>query len=222
MAKLLFVEDDAASAKMTSAWLEDENYIVEWAASGDRALDILAVETFDVILLDWDIPKVSGMDVLKELRNKGDMTPVIMLTGHKTSQDKEQGLDCGADDYLVKPYDPVELSARIRVQLRRTAGTVSNILKVKDITLDAREFRVTCGGKPVDLLPKEFALLEFFMRNPDRVFSAEAVMHRVWRTEDENSTNAFRSCLKRLRAKLESDGEVIETIHGLGYRLSSK
>lgn len=222
MAKILFVEDDAMSARMTQEWLEDENYIVEWVASGDRALDILAVDSFDVILLDWDIPKVSGIDVLKQLRAKGDTTPVIFLTGHKTSDDKEKGLDFGADDYLTKPYDIKELCARIRVQLRKSAGSASNVLKVRDLELDAREFRVTKAGKQIALLPKEFALLEFFMRNPDRVFDAEAIMHRVWKNEEDNSTNAFRSCLKRLRQKLESDDDVIETIHGLGYRLSSK
>lgn len=225
MAKLLFVEDDAGAAHMTTAWLEDENYVVEWAANGERALDLLAVENFDCILLDWDLPKTSGIEILRKLRDKGDKTPVIMLTGRAKIEDKEIGLDDGADDYLAKPYDLTELCARIRVQLRRSAASTSNVLKVQDIELDAREFRVSKNGKTVDLLPKEFALLEFFMRNPDKVFSADAVMRRVWQAEDENSTNAFRSCLKRLRQKLdssESDKETIETIHGLGYRLNSK
>ncbi len=171
MAKLLFVEDDAMSARMTTEWLEDENHTVEWAASGDRALDVLAAESFDVILLDWDLPKVSGKEILQHLRNKGDKTPIIMLTGHKTSEDKEHGLDGGADDYLTKPYDMTELCARIRVQLRRTAASVSNVLKVRDLELNSQEFRVVRNGKEITLLPKEFALLEFFMRNPDKVLA---------------------------------------------------
>jgi DNA-binding response OmpR family regulator len=223
MARLLLVEDNADEAQMTSTWLQDENYVVEWASSGERALDFLKSESFDVILLDWDIPKKSGIEVLRELRAKGDTTPVIMLTGHDKIEDKESGLDCGADDYLTKPFNLVELCARIRVQLRKTAASPSNVLTIGNISLDPVQYRVKKNGKEISLLPKEFALLEFFMRNPDKVFSAEAILHRVWQTDEDSSTNAFRSCLKRLRQKLELDAadKIIETIQGVGYRCNS-
>ncbi|HEY9718482.1 MAG TPA: response regulator transcription factor [Trichormus sp.] len=225
MAKILLVEDDASAAQFAITWLTDENYLVEWASDGAKALDLLAIADFDVILLDWELPKHSGFEILRHLRDKGNRTPVIMLTGKSTVKDKEMGLDGGADDYLAKPYDLSELCARIRVQLRKSATTAGDKLTLRDITLDPREFRVTKGGKAVDLLPKEFMLLEFFLRNPDRVFSADAVMRRVWQSDSESTTNAFRSALKRLRRKLdpdETDPEIIETVHGVGYRLNSK
>jgi OmpR-family two-component system manganese-sensing response regulator len=225
MAKILLVEDDASAAQFAITWLTDENYLVEWASDGAKALDLLAIADFDVILLDWELPKHSGYEILRHLRDKGNRTPVIMLTGKGTVKDKEMGLDGGADDYLAKPYDLSELCARIRVQLRKSATTAGDKLTLRDITLDPREFRVTKGGKTVDLLPKEFMLLEFFLRNPDRVFSADAVMRRVWQSDSESTTNAFRSALKRLRRKLdpeETDPEIIETVHGVGYRLNSK
>src|SRR5581483_10130823 len=138
---------DAASAQMTITWLSDEHYIVEWVDTGDKALDLLAVETFDVLLLDWDVPGVSGFEILRRLRSKGDMTPVIMLTGKSTPRDKEVGLDSGADDYMAKPYDLTELCARIRVQLRKNAHAPSNVLKARDLTLDPQEFKVMLNGK---------------------------------------------------------------------------
>jgi DNA-binding response OmpR family regulator len=225
MAKILLVEDDASAAQFAITWLTDENYLVEWASDGAKALDLLAIADFDVILLDWELPKHSGYEILRHLRDRGNRTPVIMLTGKGTIKDKEMGLDGGADDYLAKPYDLSELCARIRVQLRKTATTTGDKLSLRDITLDPREFRVTKGGKAVELLPKEFMLLEFFLRNPDRVFSADAVMRRVWQSDSESTTNAFRSALKRLRRKLdpdETEAEIIETVHGVGYRLNSK
>lgn len=216
------MEDNDDEAQMTLVWLQDENYAVTWAGSGERALDYLAAETYDVILLDWDLPKKSGVELLRELREKGDNTPVIMLTAHDSAKDKEKGLDCGADDYLAKPFDLVELCARIRVQLRRSAGSKSNVLTLGGITLDSAQYRVKRDGKEVKLLPKEFALLEFFMRNPDKVFSAETIMSRVWSLDSEAGTNAFRTTLTRLRKKLDLKDDFIETVHGAGYRLNSK
>ena len=148
-----------------------------------------------------------------------------MLTGKSDIDDKELGLDSGADDYLTKPYALMELSARIRVQLRRSSKQVQNNLVSGDITVVPDQMRVTRAGKEIELLPKEFSLLEFFMRNPDRVFSAEAIMQRVWQSESDATTDAFRSCLKRLRQKIATENEakpVIETIHGAGYRFNSR
>ena len=205
-------------------WLEAERHNVDHALTGEDGIEYLLMHQYDVVLLDWDLPGKSGFEVLKEFRAKGHTTPVIMLTGKAQIQDKEEGLDGGADDYLTKPYSLKELSARIRAQLRRSSNLSTNQLEAKNIVLMPEQMRMTYKGKEVPLLPKEFSLLEFFMRNPDRVFNAEAIMIRVWSTEADQSTDAFRSTLKRLRQKLEAagiEGSVVETVHGAGYRFNS-
>jgi DNA-binding response OmpR family regulator len=225
VAKILIVEDDKAGAEMVMHWLEGERHNVDLVHHGDEALEYLLMRDYDVVLLDWDLPGKSGFDILREFRAGGHTTPVIMLTGKTKIQDKEDGLDGGADDYLTKPYSLKELSARIRAQLRRSSNLSSNQLEYRELIMTPEQLRLTYKGKDVPLLPKEFSLLEFFMRNPDRVFTAEAVMVRVWSTESESSTDAFRSTLKRLRQKLETAGmenAVIETVHGAGYRFNSK
>lgn len=225
MAKILLVEDDVAGAEMVVHWLEAERHNVDHAVTGDDGLEYLLMRQYDVVLLDWDLPGKSGYDLLREFRAKGHTTPVVMLTGKSNVQDKEDGLDGGADDYLTKPYSLKELSARIRAQLRRSSNLTSNQLEARGIVMVPEQMRVTFKDKDVSLLPKEFTLLEFFMRNPDRVFTGEAVMMRVWSTESESTTDAFRSTLKRLRQKLEAAGfesAVIETVHGAGYRFNSK
>lgn len=225
MAKILIVEDNEAMAETVKTWLSAQRYVVEVANDGAAALEFLRVTDFDVILLDWHLPHVSGFDVLKTIRGAGKTTPVIMVTGKNAIADKESTLDGGADDYLTKPFDLNELSARIRVQLRRhaPAGAAAGQLTVANIVLFPEQMKVLQDGQLVDLLPKEFTLLEFFMRNPDKVFSAEAIMNRIWSLDSESGTNAFRTTLTRLRKKLQlsEDNPLIETVHGAGYRLNS-
>ncbi len=224
VAKILVVEDDTHTAEMVSTWLQSERHVVDVAGNGTDGLEHLLMIEYDIILLDWDLPGMSGYEVLKHFRATGHTTPVIMLTAKAKDEDKEDGLDGGADDYLTKPYSLKELSARIRAQLRRQSRQLSNQLELRGIVLIPDQLRVTQEGKEIVLLPKEFSLLEFFMRNPDRVFSAEAVMIRVWSSETEPSTDAFRSTLKRLRQKLEvsqNQSALIETVHGAGYRFNS-
>ncbi len=224
MAKVLLIEDDEAAAEFVTSWLRDENHIVEHMVDGRDGLEFALQSDYDLILLDWDLPSISGDSLLRELRAKGKKTPVIMLTGKSHIRDKTQALDGGADDYLTKPFDLQELSARIRVQLRKAADQVGNIIELRNIKLDAQNFKATMNGVDLDLLPKEFALLEFFMRNPDKVYNADAIMRRVWKSDSESSTGAFRTGLMRLRKKLElpeGETELIETVHGLGYRFNS-
>lgn len=224
MAKVLLVEDDEAAADFVSSWLTDENHIVEHVLNGLDGLEYAVQSDYDLILLDWDLPGMSGEMLLKELRAKGKKTPVIMLTGKSQIGDKTLALDGGADDYLTKPFDLQELSARIRVQLRKSADQIDNVLSLRNIKLNSQTFKATMDGVDLDLLPKEFALLEFFMRNPDKPFNADAVMRRVWKSDSESSTGAFRTALMRLRKKLElpeGQRELIETVHGLGYRFNS-
>lgn len=145
-----------------------------------------------------------------------------MLTGNVSIDHKEQGLDSGADDYLTKPFDSREFGARVRALLRRGAGVASNKLTVRDIELDPSSFSVTKGGQPVKLVQREFQLLEFFMRNPNRVFSADAIMDRVWPNDSESSPEALRQTIMKVRKKLatdENEKPVIETVFGVGYKL---
>lgn len=224
MAKVLLIEDDEAAAEFVVCWLRDENHIVEHMLDGRDGLEYALQSDYDLILLDWDLPGLSGETILKELRKDGKKTPVIMLTGKSHVRDKTTALDGGADDYLTKPFELQELSARMRVQLRKSADQVSNILELRNIRLDSQNFKATMNGVDLDLLPKEFQLLEFFMRNPDKVFNADAIMRRVWKSDSESSTGAFRTGLMRLRKKLElpaNEKELIETVHGLGYRFNS-
>ncbi|HEY9777736.1 MAG TPA: response regulator transcription factor [Planktothrix sp.] len=224
MAKILVVEDDKNSAEMLSTWLRAERHVVDVAYDGPSGLEHMRQIEYDIILLDWDLPGMSGYDLLRKFRTDGKSTPVLMLTAKGEIDSKEAGFDGGADDYLTKPYSMKELSARIRALQRRASHQIDNQLTARQIVLNPEQMKVTRDGKTIDLLPREFSLLEFFMRNPDRVFTAEAVMQRVWHSETDASTNAFRSALKRLRQKLEADDEtnpLIETVHGAGYRFNS-
>ena len=223
MAKILLVEDDEDLASMIMEWLATERHLVEPAYDGNHGMDLLRLAQYDIVVLDWDLPGMQGIDILRQFRADGGNTPVIMLTGKGSISEKEVGLDSGADDYIAKPFSIKELAARIRALLRRPAPTTSNILQVRDIGLDAGKYRVTKGGLEVHLLPRDFALLEFFMRHPDEVFSADTLLARVWQSDSEASLEALRTAIKRIRKKLdtsESETEsVIENIPRVGYRL---
>ncbi len=227
MAKILLVDDDRELVSMLKVWLESEHHIVEEIFEGPTALQQLGITQYDVVILDWDLPGMSGPSICKAFRDMRGSTPIIMLTGKKAISEKESGLDAGADDYLTKPFDVKELSARIRALLRRPQAMVSTVLQVQDIVLDGAKYRVTKGGEEVRLLPKDFALLEFFMRYPDQVFSSDALLQRVWQSDSEATSEAIRTAIKRIRQKLDDkDGEestsIIENIPKVGYRLRSR
>ncbi len=221
MAKLLLVEDDAELRGMVEDWLKHEHYSVEIASDGHDAWERLAIYSFDLVILDWQLPGLSGLEVLRQFRQSGGKTPVLMLTGQKTIEQKETGLDSGADDYLTKPFHMKELSARVRALLRRSSAAPSNVLTAGEITLDPTTYTVTRAGQEVYLQKREFALLEFLMRNPNRVFTPDALLDRVWQSETDATEAALRSCMKRLRQKIDVEGEepLIRTIHGVGYKL---
>jgi len=195
--------------------------LAEVVHTGPDGRERLLFYEYDLVILDWDLPTISGLDICKEFRSRGGKTPVIILTGKGQLQEKETGLDAGADDYLTKPFEMRELMARVRSLLRRPTGYSDTVLEVGDIVLDQTIFRVTRGGEEIRLLPKEFALLEFFMRHKGQQFSAEAVLNRVWPSESDATPESFRTCLKRLRQKIDVEGRpsIIEFVHGLGYRI---
>lgn len=221
MAKILLVEDDKDLAVMVVEWLTHEHHSVESAYDGRDGLEKVSIGEYDIIVLDWQLPLMSGLDICKRFREQGGSTPIIMLTGKGTVSEKETGLDSGADDYLTKPFNMKELSARIRALLRRSSKLVSNILQVGDLVVDPGKYKVTKSGVEINLLPREFALLEFLMRHPDEVFSGEALLQRVWQSDSEATSEAIRTCIKRLRQKLDGDDDnsIIQTIPRVGYRL---
>lgn len=221
MAKILLVEDDQALAKLVRNWLSLEHHAVESVEDGEEALHRLKVSEYDLVILDWTLPKLAGVEVLKEHRRLGGQTPVLMLTGKDKISDKEEGFDAGADDYLTKPFHGKELTVRIKALLRRPPNLVQDVLRVGELVLQKENFSVRRGENEIRLLPKEFALLEFLMRHPNQVFSAEALLERVWVSESESTVEAVTTCIKRLRRKLESDGtpSPIATVHGVGYKL---
>jgi DNA-binding response OmpR family regulator len=221
VAKILLIEDDLESCQMTNSWLALDHHDVEYVTNGEDARARLRVYHYDVILLDWQLPNHSGLDILKEFRGRGGTSPVLILTGRTLSSDKEIGLDAGADDYLTKPYDGKELLARIRALLRRPPSYAGAVIAWGNILLDSRTHRVTREGQQVHLLPTEFALLEFLLRNPNRIFSPEALLDRIWENEATVSVDAVTSCIKRLRKKIDTKGQpsLIRSIYGVGYKL---
>lgn len=225
MAKILLVEDDMGLSRMVRDWLTFEHHLVETADNGRDGLDKLQFYQYDLVILDWELPEISGIELCKEFRSRGGSTPVLMLTGKGTIGDKESGFEAGADDYLTKPFHMKELSMRLRALLRRSSSSLqSDTLKFRDLTLEPSSHRLTRDGKDLQLLPKEFALLEFLMRHPNQVFSAEALLSRVWASETDTTVDAVSTCIKRLRKKVDVEGKssVIKTVHGVGYKLEAE
>lgn len=223
MAKILVVEDEHDLSGPIRDWLVREQHLVELADNGVEAIEKLSVYKFDVIVLDLMIPGVNGMEVCKRFRSEGGFTPILMLTAKSAVEEKEAGLDAGADDYLTKPFHLKELSARIRALLRRHTQSSGSKLKLGDISLDILARKVNLSGNPVHLVPREFSLLEFLMRHPNQVFSAEALLDRVWASDTLASPDTIRTYIKILRKKLGGEGQdsLIRTVHGVGYKIES-
>lgn len=223
MAKILIADDDPDLVGMVEDCLTAELHTLDTVLSGKEAQDYLKIYKYDLVILDWQFPDANGPDILQAFRNQGGATPILMLTGRSSSVDKEYGLDSGADDYLTKPFDSRELKARVRALLRRSVGAASNLIKIKNLVLDPASHSVTKDGKPVDLLPREYALLEFLMRHPNQAFSNDALLDRVWATESDSSHDAVRTCVQRLRKKIDVEGErsIISTKHRVGYILEA-
>lgn len=223
MAKILIVDDDTNMANLVHDFLKLNNYVVDVLHTGKEALERIKFYPYDLIILDWGLPDLSGLDILKEFRTAGGDAKIIMMTGRTKIDEKESGLDAGADDYLTKPVDLRELTARVRALLRRPTQVTAQEIKIKSLVLDPNALRVTKDGKDVTLAPREFALLEFFMRHPNEVFSADAILDRVWPTDSDASSTSLRTCIKKLRQKIDADDEssFITNISGVGYRFEA-
>ncbi len=220
--RILLVEDNARLAEALLEALTDQLYVVDVVKDGEFAWDQVKANAYDLILLDVMLPKLDGISLCQRLRHHGYSLPILMLTARDTSTDKVNGLDAGADDYVVKPFDLQELLARIRALLRRGSSTSPPILAWGKLFLNPSTYEVTYLDVPLQLTPKEFSLLELLLRNGRRVLSRAVIIDSLWKSESSPEEDTVKAHVKSLRQKLRTVAapeDFIETVHGLGYRL---
>ena len=213
--RILVVEDDALLGDAIRAGLKQAGYAVDWFRDGVSAEQALATEPYAAMVLDWGLPRLSGIDLLGRLRSRKIELPVIMLTARDTVNDRIQGLDGGADDYLVKPFDMNELTARLRALVRRASGNANPILQRGEVTLDPAGHRVSYQGNPIELSAREFALLHALMLNAGKVLSRAQIEEQLYAWGEEVESNAVEVYIHHLRKKLHS--RFIRTVRGVGY-----
>ncbi|HWR36666.1 MAG TPA: response regulator transcription factor [Clostridia bacterium] len=219
--RILVVEDDAPLASFVRKGLEAECYAVDVACDGEQARDMALEYEYDLVVLDLNLPKLDGLAVLNLLRPAKPNLPVLVLTARSRVEDRVQSLDHGADDCLNKPFSFTELSARVRALLRRGRAATGSVLKVEDLTLDRIERRVERGGKRIELTSKEFALLEYLMRNTGRRITRSMIVEHVWNISFDTATNVVDVYINYLRKKVDEGytPKVIHTVRGVGYEM---
>ena len=222
--RLLVIEDQDKVSGFIKKGLEEEGYAVDIARDGQEGLSMALDRVHDLIILDIQLPKIDGLQILRELRDQGVATPVLLLTVRATIEDKVLGLDSGADDYLPKPFAFQELVARIRALLRRRPDTEPALVKIADLTLDPARRLVLRGDKRIDLSPREFSLLNFFMRNPERVLTRTMITEHVWDYDFDSDTNVIDVYVNYLRKKIDTDrkNKLIQTVRGVGYMMKKE
>ena len=219
--RLLVIEDEKKVSSFIKKGLEEEGYAVDAAHDGEEGLYMALDNVHDLIILDIQLPKMDGLQVLQEIRKQKVKTPVLLLTVRATIEDKVLGLDSGADDYLTKPFAFQELVARLRALLRRRTEAEPTVLKVADLVLDPARRTVLRGEEKIDLSPREFSLLDYFMRNPGRVLTRTMITEHVWDYDFDTDTNVIDVYVNYLRKKIDSgrDSRLIQTVRGVGYVL---
>ncbi|MGE5225208.1 MAG: response regulator transcription factor [Omnitrophica WOR_2 bacterium] len=219
--RILIIEDNHRLNNSLRMSLMDDGYAVDSAFDGEEGEDMAQLAPYDAIILDILLPKKDGLEVCRSLRNIRVNTPILMLTARDAVDDRVKGLDSGADDYLVKPFAINELRARLRALLRRESSDRSGLLTVNDLVVDPATHFVERAGQKVDLTAKEYALLEYFMRNPNRLITREMAETHIWSYDFENTSNVVDVYVRRLRRKIDDPYEVklFETVRGSGYRL---
>lgn len=220
--RILIVEDDAALACFIRKGLEAEHYAVDTIGDGQQGREMVLEFDYDLMVLDLNLPGVDGLSVLRSVRRAKASLPVMILTARNRVEDRVQCLDTGADDYLIKPFSFLELSARARALLRRSHLPSESVLKVRDLSLDRVERKVERGGRPIELTTKEFALLEYLMRNAGRRLTRAMIIEHVWNLTFDSTTNVVDVYINYLRRKVD-DGftpSLIHTVRGVGYQLS--
>ncbi|XGV98282.1 MAG: two-component system response regulator RppA [Leptolyngbya sp. BL-A-14] len=224
--RILLVDDEVEMADPLSLILTREGYTVDVAYDGDRGNQLAQQEHYDLLILDWMMPRYSGLEICQQLRSRGDTTPVLFLTAKDTVDDRVQGLDAGADDYIIKPFELRELLARVRALLRRPttlepATATAQRLRVDDLELDLNNQLAYRQGRAIELSEKETQLLEYLMRHPNQILTHEQIHHYLWGDSTEKPTsNALAAQVRLLRRKIETNGEppLINTVYGRGYR----
>ncbi len=208
---------------MLHQFLTGENFEVSAVECAEDAIETAQQCVFSIMIFDWELPGISGVDLCAQLRNKGIQVPVLFLTARRDITDRITGLDAGGDDYLTKPFELAELAARVHALLRRPQSLKSQKVSVGGLTIDKTNMTVTLDGKSVAFTSQEFALLDLLMNNPNCVFSSEELLDRAWSTDAEGSNQAVRSAIMRIRAKIDLDdtNPLISTIKGFGYKLNS-
>lgn len=219
--RVLVVEDNKRLSESLRLTLEDSGYAVDTAMDGPDGEEMGLMDIYDILILDIMLPGKNGIEVCKSLRNKRVRTPVLMLTARDALEDRVQGLDSGADDYLVKPFEVDELLARVRALLRRDSDVKSGSLQVEDLVLDPATHTVRRDGQPIELTAKEFALLEYLMRHSNKLVTREMAESHLWSYDNFVASNIVDVYIRRLRRKIDDDHEIklLETMRGAGYRI---
>lgn len=216
--RILIIEDDEEILRVLKRVLSYEGYIVDTALTGKAGLTLADQQRPDLVVLDWMLPNMDGLEVCRELQKIGNQ-PILMLTAKDTTQDRVEGLDAGADDYVVKPFEIEELLARIRALLRRTAADRVKVLEFEDLKLESSTHKAIRGDRVIDLTKKEYDLLDLFLRHPRQVMTREVIFDRVWDYDFGGESNVLDVYIRYLRQKLEGEGEtrLIYTVRGVGY-----
>jgi DNA-binding response OmpR family regulator len=222
--KILLVEDDRKIASFVKKGLKEQGFTVEYSGDGDEGFHLAATQVYDAIVLDIMLPGRDGLSILRNLRERKNAVPVILLTARSALNERLEGLNLGADDYLCKPFFIEELAARIHAVARRASGETLNLLQVGDLVVNLISREVTIGETSVDLTNREFSLLELLMRSPDRVFTRTQILDHVWGYDFDPQTNVVDVYIRRLRNKVGPiNGELaIETVRGVGYRMKKQ
>ena len=222
--RILVIEDDKAVANFVKKGLESEQYAVDVTGDGEDAQTLVEEANFDLVILDLVLPKVDGLDLLKHICSRKPSPPVLILSGRARVEDRVKGLDLGADDYLTKPFSFSELSARVRALLRRSPSSIGIVLRVGDLELDRAERLVRRAGRRIDLTPREFALLEYLMRNAGRAVTRAMIIEHVWNFSFDTMTNVVDVYINYLRKKVDQDFDqkLIRTVRNVGYELGTR
>jgi len=213
------VEDDRQLATGLSAVLRRSDYAVDWVCDGSQADSVLRTDAFDLVVLDLTLPGLDGLAILRRLRARQSLTPVLVMTARSAVEEKVEGLDLGADDYLTKPFELAELEARVRALLRRSQGRATGIVECGPLVLDTKSRRATLQGRPLDLPRRELCLLEILVASAGTVVGKDQIASKLFSYDDDATPNAIEIYVSRLRKKLSPAGLEIRTIRGLGYLL---
>lgn len=222
--KILVVEDEHKIANSIKQGLEQEKFVVDLAYEGRTGLDLAISEDYDVIILDRLLPEIDGVEIVKKVRANNIHTPILLLTAKGQIEDRVEGLNAGADDYLTKPFAFLELLARVRALTRRPKAALNSLLIFSDLSLDPEKFEVKRAGNIIQLSNREFALLEFLMRHPNQIFKKEQIIRSIWSYDTDVLPNTVEVYINHLRGKIDNDfkNKLIHTVRGFGYKISEK